>query len=122
MACPIASRGRWRWTLSSIPMTATGRISWSRIGRTAIWILVERVPGETVQDGLQDLLAPPRFKPPRKEAGEVCEHDGWYSSPAARVDNPRYFRQGQVFHDISGNACGAVFWYWDGGPESRDRR
>lgn len=44
--------------------------------RTANWTLIERVPDETVEDGLADLLAPPSARIVRVPAGQACPHSG----------------------------------------------
>lgn len=75
------------------------------------WIKVERVPGETVDDGLMNLLdgqpTPPRNVP----AGQPCPRAGWWFTPAKQGSH-RYFQQGDTFPDIENSDYGATFWQW----------
>ncbi|EIM00093.1 hypothetical protein AB7849_11910 [Rhodanobacter sp. 115] len=81
------------------------------------WIKVERVPGETVEDGLMNLLdgqpTPPRNVP----AGQPCPRGGWWFTPA-KSGSHRYFNKGDAFPAIESSDYGTTFWQWspDQGP------
>lgn len=77
------------------------------------WILVERVPGEFVDDPLADLLqtdsASARIE--RVPAGQPCPRTGWWHTPA-KLDSRRRFVEGEVFPAVEGSDYGATFWLW----------
>ncbi len=75
------------------------------------WILVERVPGEFVDDPLADLLrgdlASGRVE--RVPAGQPCPVAGWWYTPA-EIDSRRWFKEGELFPEIEGSDYGDTFW------------
>lgn len=75
------------------------------------WIKVERAPGETVEDGLMNLLdgkpTPPRNVP----AGQLCPSSGWWFTPA-KAGSHRHFSKGDTFPAIENSDYGATFWQW----------
>lgn len=75
------------------------------------WTLVERVPDETVKDGLLDLLSGQTARVNRVPAGDPCPRSGWWYSPA-QVSSRRKFKHGDIFPDFEGNHYGATFWLW----------
>lgn len=81
-----------------------------------VWIKVERVPGETVSDGLANLLAPEAPSPHNVPAGQPCPRSGWWFTPA-KPDSQRYFNRGDLLPAIPGSAYGATFWQWS--PDQR---
>ena len=86
--------------------------SMQRVSREATsWILVERVPGETVDDGLLDLLSGQTVRVNRASAGKHCARTGWWYSPA-QVDSRRQFDRGELFPELEGSQYGATFWVW----------
>ena len=63
------------------------------------WILVERVPGEFVDDPLADLLGGSvDVRVARVPAGLVCPRAGWWQTPA-NAGARRYFKQGKSSED-----------------------
>lgn len=82
------------------------------VGREATsWTLVERVPGETVKDGLLDLLSGQTARVNRVPAGDPCPRSGWWYSPA-QVSSRRKFSHDEVFPQFEGSHYGATFWLW----------
>ncbi|WP_218569870.1 hypothetical protein [Pseudomonas sp. Hp2] len=77
------------------------------------WVLVERVPGEFVDDPLADLLqdAAASSRVGRVPAGNPCPQSGWWYTPA-KLGSCRYFRQGEVFPRIEDSDYGDTFWLW----------
>lgn len=75
------------------------------------WVLVERVPGEYVEDGLADLLGNQVPQLPHVPAGQPCPRTGWWYTPA-KAHSRRYFQQSDVFPEIESSAYGATFWLW----------
>lgn len=73
------------------------------------WVLVERVPGETVP--FEKGLGPIETAPLRIAAGRQCLRDGYWFTPA-RQGSRRYFKQGDTFPEIEGSSYGATFWQW----------
>lgn len=78
------------------------------------WVLVERVPGEFVEDPLADLLAggAALTRIGRVPAGQTCPRNGWWHTPA-KPGSRRWFNEGEVFPAIEGSDYGATFWLWD---------
>lgn len=81
--------------------------------RPSHWTLVERVPGEFVDDPLADLLQPDSasVRVERVPAGQPCPRTGWWHTPA-KLDSCRRFVEGEVFPTVEGNDYGATFWLW----------
>lgn len=81
--------------------------------RATTWTLVERVPGEFVDDPLADLLqtdsASDRIG--RVPAGQSCPRTGWWHTPA-KLDSRRRFVEGEMFPVVEGSDYGATFWLW----------
>ncbi|MEN1928096.1 hypothetical protein WCE37_03695 [Luteimonas sp. MJ250] len=76
------------------------------------WILVERVPGEFVDDPLADLLGGSvDVRVARVPAGLVCPRAGWWQTPA-NAGARRYFKQGDIFPKIENSDYGDTFWQW----------
>lgn len=77
------------------------------------WVLVERVPGEFVDDPLANLLqdAAASLRVGRVPAGASCPQSGWWYTPA-KLGSRRYFRQGEVFPRIEDSDYGDTFWLW----------
>jgi len=77
------------------------------------WVLVERVPGEFVDDPLADLLAgkDASVRIERVPAGTPCPETGWWYTPA-KADSRRHFKQGEVLPKIEGSDYGDTFWLW----------
>lgn len=77
------------------------------------WILVERVPGEFVDDPLADLLQGNvrSMRVERVPAGEACPMSGWWHTPA-KAGSRRLFKEGEVFPKIEGSDYGDTFWLW----------
>lgn len=82
------------------------------------WIKVERIPGETVDDGLADLLANAILPPRNVAGGKPCPRTGWWFTPAEHNGPRRYFREGDMFPVIEGSAYGDTFWQWS--PDQSD--
>lgn len=76
-----------------------------------LWVLVERVPDETVADGLADLVDASPTTVLRVAAGKAAPQPGWWFTPA-KQGSRRYFKQGDAFPEIEGSAYGATFWQW----------
>ncbi|WP_460823551.1 hypothetical protein [Lysobacter olei] len=72
------------------------------------WILVERAPGEAVANGLSDLLDASPTAVSRVAAGTTAPRTGWWFSPV-KENSRRYFKRGDTFPEIEGNAYGATF-------------
>ena len=84
------------------------------------WIKVERVPGETVEDGLANLLegvTPPQRNVP---GGKPCPRTGWWFTPAEKNGPRRHFKHGDTFPVIEGSSYGDTFWQWS--PDQSDPR
>ncbi len=76
------------------------------------WILVERVPGESVEDPLADLLeGAVDARVERVPAGMPCPHSGWWHTPA-KLASRRRFKQGDVLPKIENSDYGETFWLW----------
>lgn len=76
------------------------------------WILVERVPGEFVDDPLEDLLdGTAEARVERVPAGAACPHSGWWHTPA-KIGSRRHFKQGETFPRIENSDYGETFWLW----------
>lgn len=84
------------------------------------WIKVERVPGETVEDGLANLLegaTPPQRNVP---GSKPCPRTGWWFTPAEKNGRRRHFKHGDTFPVIEGSSYGDTFWQWS--PDQSDPR
>ncbi|MBY4897529.1 hypothetical protein [Cupriavidus sp. AU9028] len=78
-----------------------------------IWKRVRRIEGETVADGLADLLMTgSKVVPIRAQGGLPCPKEGWWFTPS-QAHSRRYFCEGEVFPTIEGSAYGSTFWQWD---------
>ena len=75
------------------------------------WIKIERIDGETVSDGLTNLLTDQDIKPERVPANKSCPRTGWWFTPA-KANSRRYFKLGDVFPTIEGSAYGDTYWQW----------
>lgn len=77
------------------------------------WILIERIPGEFVDDPLTDLLSGEvtLTRVERVPAGKPCPETGWWHTPA-KANSRRYFKQGETFPNIEGSEYGSTFWLW----------
>ncbi len=77
------------------------------------WIKVERVLGETVADGLADLLADVNHTRQYNVAGgHPCPREGWWFTPAETGGKSHYFKSGEIFPVIEGSQYGDTFWQW----------
>lgn len=85
-----------------------------------VWIKVERIPGETVDDGLADLLATTTLSPRNVAGGKPCPRTGWWFTPAQANGQRRHFRKGEVFPVIKGSHYGDTFWQWS--PDQSEPR
>lgn len=81
--------------------------------RPAGWILIERVPGEFVDNPLTDLLQDNAalIRVERVPAGKSCPQSGWWYTPA-KSDSRRYFKQGESFPNVEDSEYGDTFWLW----------
>ena len=77
----------------------------------ADWLLIERVEGEFVDDGLADLLPDGKGigRIGRAPAGQLVPLSGWWYTPA-QVGSRQHFKQGDVFPSIEGSDYGETFW------------
>ena len=77
------------------------------------WILIERVPGEFVDDPLADLLQDQVTgnRVERVPAGNPCPRAGWWYTPA-KIDSRRLFKEGDVFPTIERSDYGETLWIW----------
>jgi len=76
-----------------------------------VWTLVERIDGETVADGLANLLETGSAPVLRVAAGHAVPQSGWWFTPASQGSR-RYFKQDDRFAEIEGSSYGATFWQW----------
>ncbi|PJJ96073.1 hypothetical protein CO611_09120 [Lysobacteraceae bacterium NML03-0222] len=81
--------------------------------QAADWVLIERVPGEYVDDPLKNVLSPEFDNPNRYQiaASNPVPRSGWWFTPA-KANSRRYFKEGDVFPDFPNNDYGHVFWQW----------
>src|SRR5699024_1011530 len=84
------------------------------------WIKVERVPGETVEDGLANLLENAAIPPRNVPGGKACPRTGWWFTPAEKNGRRRHFKQGDPFPVIEGSSYGDTFWQWS--PDQSEPR
>lgn len=85
------------------------------------WIKVERVPGETVEDGLANLLEENVTLLLRNvPGGKACPRTGWWFTPAEKNGRRRHFKQGDPFPVIEGSSYGDTFWQWS--PDQSEPR
>lgn len=76
------------------------------------WTLVERAPGEFVDDPLANLLgSTAETRVERVPAGTACPHSGWWHTPA-KIGSRRYFKQGEMLPRIEDSDYGETFWLW----------
>lgn len=81
--------------------------------RSGRWCLVELIEGEfeTVEGEVESPASSLLMKNRRFSAGEICEHGGFYFTPA-RLNSRRRFEIGDVFPSID-STYGKTIWQWD---------
>lgn len=81
--------------------------------RSTRWYFVEPIGGEfeIIEDEGESFSPIPSIENRRFGAGELCDHSGYYLTPA-RIDSRRWFTNGEVFPHLD-STYGKTIWQWD---------